>query len=76
MVPLASLADAVGRTDSAGRHIAYTQRGIRTLKDAGWLHTETVGQKGDQHTTYFLSTGDRAIDWFPEDDADWLALQL
>lgn len=73
-VPLGSLADAVSRTDKAGRHIAYTQTGIKVLVESGWLRTETIGPQGNQRTTYFLSPGERRIEWFPQEDGDWLAM--
>lgn len=75
-VPLDSLADAVGRTDSAGRHIAYTQRGIEALAESAWLRTETTGPQGNQETTYYLTPGERHVEWFPEGDDDWRVMRL
>lgn len=75
-VPMSSLADAVGHTDSAGRHVAYTQRGIDALTEAGWLRTETTGPRGNQETTYYLTPGDRRVEWFPESEDDWRAMRL
>ncbi|MET7783094.1 hypothetical protein ABZU94_38550 [Streptomyces mirabilis] len=55
-----SLADAVGRKDRLGRDIAYTQRGVQSLMEAGWLGKETVGQKRGAETTFYLQVGDHS----------------
>ncbi|MFH7324849.1 hypothetical protein [Aeromicrobium sp. JJY06] len=73
-VPLRSLADAVGRTDSAGRARAYAERGIECLTEAGWLSTETTGAGQNIITTFYLEPGDTGLDWFPEDGDDWAEL--
>ncbi|GAA4726397.1 hypothetical protein GCM10023350_06420 [Nocardioides endophyticus] len=58
-MPWRSLADAVGVTDRAGRHVAYTQRGVLALVEAGWLRVETVGAGRGAVTTFYLMPGDR-----------------
>ncbi|MFI1418438.1 hypothetical protein ACH4VX_10640 [Streptomyces sp. NPDC020731] len=74
-VPWRSLVDAVGVCDRAGNLRRYTERGVRTLVDAGWLEVETVGSKRGAKTTFRLLPGDRsaeclgwidAEDWFTE----------
>lgn len=64
-LPWRSLADAVGRTDRAGRHVAYTQGGVDLLVEAGWLKVETVGRGRGAKTTFYLMPGERLewIDW-------------
>lgn len=52
-----SLADAVGKYDKTGP-IAYVQRGIRMLVDAGWLSVVTVGQTRAARTTFYLEAGE------------------
>lgn len=54
-LPISSLADAVQRYDDAGRLENYTDVGIRTLKDHGWLETERSGRAG---TTFRLTVGE------------------
>ena len=54
-LPISSLADAVQRYDDAGRLENYTDVGIRTLKDHGWLETERAGRAG---TTFRLTVGE------------------
>lgn len=61
-IPWRSLADAVGVVDKAGRHIAYTQRGVKTLVDAGWLSVKTKGKGCTAKTTFCLEAGD-LYDW-------------
>jgi hypothetical protein len=73
-VPWRSLADAVGVRDRAGNLRRYTERGARTLVDAGWLQIETVGSKRGAKTTFRLLPGDRSsecLGWI--DDEDWFA---
>ena len=57
MIPERSLADAVGVTDAAGRHISYTQVGVKWLTDAGWLRKEVTGRGRGAQTTYYLMPG-------------------
>jgi hypothetical protein len=71
IVPLRSVADAVGQRDRAGRLVAYTERGVKTLIEAGWLKTETAGSGPGSVTTYLLMPGDRGTEWFPVDDDEW-----
>ena len=70
-LPIDSLANAVGHRDRAGHEVAYTQRGITCLVEAGWLQVETVGAGRGARTTFYLMPGDPSSDWFPEDDAEW-----
>lgn len=56
-LPWRSLADAVGRRDSVGREMAFTQSGVQALCEAGWLEVETVGQKRGAVTTRRLTVG-------------------
>lgn len=68
-IPWRSLTDAVGVIDKAGRNRAYTERGVQTLEEAGWLTVETVGEKRGAKTTFYLQVGDftdRA--WTDEED--------
>lgn len=67
-IPWRSLADAVGVIDRAGRHIAYAQRGVQALEEAGWLTTETVGEKRGAKTTFYLQVGDFTDRTWMEDD--------
>ncbi|GAA3817839.1 hypothetical protein [Nocardioides panacisoli] len=53
-IPERSLADAVGRTDAAGRHIAYTQGGIEALIRHGFLAKIVTGRGRGARTTYRL----------------------
>ncbi|MFG2570615.1 hypothetical protein ACGFR6_34985 [Streptomyces sp. NPDC048567] len=66
-IPERSLADAVGTIDKAGRHIAYTQGGIKVLERSGWIVKTVVGQKRGAKTTYELAVGDRS-GWFYRDE--------
>jgi hypothetical protein len=52
-----SLADAVGQVDGAGRHIAFTQRGVEVLIGHERLRVVTVGRGPKAHTTFYLLTG-------------------
>lgn len=52
-----SLVDAVGVADKRGREIAYTQRGVRCLVDAGWLTHHTIGAGCTAKTTFTLQVG-------------------
>ncbi|WP_330239402.1 hypothetical protein [Streptomyces sp. NBC_00525] len=61
-IPWRSLADAVGVLDKAGRHIAYAQRGVKALVDAGWLSVKTTGKGCNAKTTFHLEAGD-LYDW-------------
>ncbi|MGW0081510.1 hypothetical protein [Streptomyces sp. NPDC003393] len=71
-IPWRSLADAVGVRDSAGRHMAYTQRGVEALTKAGWLEVETTGAKRGAKTTFRLLVGDPGVEWLGwMDDEDW-----
>ncbi|MFG3018313.1 hypothetical protein ACGFZQ_07120 [Streptomyces sp. NPDC048254] len=73
-VPWRSLADAVGTRDRAGNLRRYTERGAKTLIDAGWLEVETVGSKRGAKTTFRLLSGERSAErlaWV--DDEDWFA---
>lgn len=71
-VPWRSLADAVGVRDRAGNLRRYTERGVRTLVDAGWLEVETVGSKRGAKTTFRLLPGERSTEWLAWIDAeDW-----
>ncbi|MEU6667594.1 hypothetical protein [Streptomyces sp. NPDC046727] len=73
-IPWRSLADAVGVRDRAGNLRRYTERGVRTLVDAGWLEVETVGSKRGAKTTFRLLPGDRSPEWSSRvDDEDWFA---
>ena len=69
-VPWRSLADAVGKTDKAGRLVAYTERGVKVLVEAGWLTVETIGRKRGAKTTFYLMPGDRGVDWVSWDDVE------
>lgn len=62
-IPWRSLADAVGVRDRGGRTIAYAQRGVQVLVEAGWLKVETVGSKRAAKTTFSLMPGERGTDW-------------
>ncbi|MGW4909679.1 hypothetical protein [Streptomyces sp. NPDC004270] len=71
-IPWRSLADAVGVRDRAGNLRRYTERGVRTLVDAGWLEVETVGSKRGAKTTFRLMPGDRTSEWLGWiNDEDW-----
>lgn len=73
-IPWRSLADAVGVRDRAGNLRRYTERGVKTLKDAGWLEVETVGSKRGAKTTFRLLPGDRSPEWLTWiDHEDWFA---
>ncbi|WP_457515228.1 hypothetical protein [Streptomyces sp. TE33382] len=73
-IPWRSLADAVGIRDRAGNLRRYTERGVRTLVDAGWLDVETVGSKRGAKTTFRLLPGTQAAEQFSWiDDEDWFA---
>ncbi|MER6294922.1 hypothetical protein [Streptomyces althioticus] len=72
-VPWRSLADAVGVRDSIGRHVAYAQRGVQVLVEAGWLKVETVGRGRAAQTTFYLLPGERSVEWLGwVDSEDWL----
>jgi hypothetical protein len=70
--PWRSLADAVGRTDKAGRLNAYTEGGAARLIEAGWLDVTTVGQKSGARTTWSLLQGDPPdyLPWWADGDVD------
>lgn len=51
-ISIRSLADAVGRVDRAGRHVNFTQLGIKSLVDNGYLSV-TKG-RGPRPNTYHL----------------------
>ncbi|MFF2163110.1 hypothetical protein ACFVWP_20675 [Streptomyces sp. NPDC058175] len=71
-IPWRSLADAVGIRDRAGNLRRYTERGVKSLKDAGWLEVETVGSKRGAKTTFRLLAGDlssECLGWI--DDEEW-----
>ncbi|MFB7548924.1 hypothetical protein [Streptomyces sp. NPDC056154] len=71
-IPWRSLADAVGIRDRAGHLRRYTERGVRTLVDAGWLEVETVGSKRGAKTTFRLLPGERSTEWLAwVDGEDW-----
>lgn len=72
IVPWRSLADAVGKTDRAGRHRAYTERGVQALVESGWLAVVTTGRGRGAKTTFYLMPGDRLgwIGWPDEDDLE------
>ncbi|QNK52490.1 hypothetical protein H7F30_13000 [Dermacoccus sp. PAMC28757] len=57
-VPWRSLAEAVGIADAAGRHIAYTQRGVEALVNADWLSVESSGKGRSATTTFRLLAGE------------------
>ncbi|WP_326788740.1 hypothetical protein [Streptomyces sp. NBC_00151] len=66
-----SLADAVGKRNRAGNLVSYTERGVRVLKEAGWLRVETIGGGCTAKTTFYLQVGDLA-DWTHlEDERDY-----
>lgn len=72
-IPWRSLSDAVGVRDRGGRAMAWTQRGVKALEDAGWLEVETVGSKRGAKTTFRLLAGDRGVEWLGwVDEDDWL----
>jgi len=50
-----SLADAVGRTDKAGRKVAFTERGIEWLIANEWLLKRVTGKGQKVRTTYSLT---------------------
>ncbi|MFF7969122.1 hypothetical protein ACFZC3_27680 [Streptomyces sp. NPDC007903] len=73
-IPWRSLADAVGVRDRAGRAIAYAQRGVEILVEAGWLEVETVGSKRGAKTTFRLLPGERSMEWIDwAAEGDWIA---
>lgn len=53
-IPERSLADAVGRRDKHGRHIAYTQRGVKALTQHGFVEKHVSGRGRGAETTYRL----------------------
>lgn len=59
-IPWRSLAESVGRKDRLNRERAYTERGVQTLIDGGWLTVETIGQKRGAKTTFYLQVGDHS----------------
>ncbi|MGW3087785.1 hypothetical protein [Streptomyces sp. NPDC001108] len=67
-IPERSLAEAVGVLDKAGRHIAYTQGGIKILEKSGWITKTVVGQKRGAKTTYTLEVGNRSGWFYREED--------
>jgi hypothetical protein len=72
-MPWRSLADAVGKTDRRGRLMAYTERGVRALVEAGWLRVETIGRGCGARTTFYLLPGDHldhAPWWLGGDEDD------
>lgn len=71
-ISIRSLADAVGVPDRDGRLVAFTERGIQALVESGWLRTATSGSGQNIITTFYLLPGDVDVEWFPEDDDDWL----
>lgn len=73
-IPWRSLADAVGVRDRAGNLRRYTERGVKTLVDAGWLEVETVGSKRGAKTTFRLMPGERSTEQLGRiSDEDWFA---
>ncbi|MBM9621528.1 hypothetical protein [Streptomyces zhihengii] len=68
-IPWRSLADAVGRKNRVGNLRSYTERGVKTLVDSGWLTVTTVGSKRGARTTFYLQPG-RFTDpgWSGEDE--------
>lgn len=75
-VSIRSLADAVGRRDRLNRLSAYTERGLKALVDSGWLRTRVTGSGQNKISTFYLLSGDRRTEWFPEDDDLWDELAL
>lgn len=69
ILPIRSLADAVGIADSAGRVNNYAERGVRTLIEAGWLTKEVTGRGCVAETVYRLQPGDRPEPWSVHDEA-------
>lgn len=69
-LPWRSLADAVGKTNKAGKRRSYTERGAAVLVEAGWLKVETVGRGRSARTTFYLVPGERGgwSSWEDEDD--------
>lgn len=63
-----SLAAAVCRSDSAGRQVAFTERGVQALEEAGWLEHETIGQKRGARTTWRLTVGPAVLELCPEEE--------
>lgn len=57
-LPWRSLADAVGRTDKAGRPMAYVQNGVLPLTERGWLEVVTVGRGRGARTVWRLLVGE------------------
>lgn len=57
-IPQRSLADAVGIRNRAGNLRSYTERGVKTLVDAGWLKVETTGKGRAAKTTFHMTMGD------------------
>ncbi|MGW6356696.1 hypothetical protein ACWFR5_16260 [Streptomyces sp. NPDC055092] len=57
-IPWRSLADAVGVRNRAGNLVSYTERGVQSLVEAGWLTVETVGRKRGAKTTFTLQVGE------------------
>ena len=69
-VPWRSLAEAVGIADAAGRHVAYTQRGVDALADAGWLSVESSGRGKSASTTFRLLPGELLVPGIAPGDGD------
>lgn len=69
-IPWRSLADAVGRRNRAGNLVSYTERGVRTLVEGGWLKKETVGAKRGAKTTFYLVMGDFTDRTWMEDEGE------
>lgn len=55
-----SLAEAIGKADKLGRPVAYTQRGVKTLEEAGWLSRTVTGKGRGAKTVFHLQVGDIA----------------
>lgn len=53
-----SLNDAVGVKNKSGNTMQYVQGGLEYLVESGWLRIETVGQKRNAVTTFYLMPGD------------------
>ena len=66
------LADAVGRKDSAGRLVAFTESGLEVLQREGWLKVVANGKGCTANTTFRLMPGDTSrLDNVP---MDWATL--
>ncbi|MFF1291842.1 MULTISPECIES: hypothetical protein [unclassified Streptomyces] len=57
-IPDRSLADAVGKVNSAGNLNSYMERGVKVLIDFGWIRKEVTGAGCAARTTYYLQVGE------------------